>query len=342
MIYLCLYINLSIFLQEVLSCEVDMLRQKIAKIVIAIFIVGSAILLTEVLISQKVCTYRHDSPREGLSKQVRTHEEVVHYLFTPNPTKEILNPAKEIPNPTKEIPNSTEEIPNSTEETPKPTEEIPELTKKPEKIEMFKFPVVASLSADAINITIKNEQLTAGLVSSNGSLGPAETIALPESSSDIFFTMKSIAKYHAPRLSLLLVTWLQTVDPLQVHIVTDSDSDPWIRAIQDRGIQVTVTTSCKSGHKVMASQCCKAGLQYKAYYMAAKVEKRKYRWFCHFDDDVYVNIVQLVRMLKQYDPTEKKLYLGHYPVNVWGPVYLKKDKRIHVRVYGLSGKLALA
>ena len=67
-----------------------------------------------------------------------------------------------------------------------------------------------------------------------------------------------------------------------------------------------------------------------------------YRWFCHFDDDVYVNIVQLVRMLKQYDPTEKKLYLGHYPVNVWGPVYLKKDKRIHVRVYGLSGKLALA
>ena len=85
-----------------------------------------------------------------------------------------------------------------------------------EDIAMFQFPVVASLAADAINITISSEKLVAELVSSDKKLGCEEAVNWPESSSDIYFSMKSIAAYHAPRLSLLLVTWLQTVDPLQV------------------------------------------------------------------------------------------------------------------------------
>ena len=35
------------------------------------------------------------------------------------------------------------------------------------------------------------------------------------------------------------------------------------------------------------------------------------RWFCHVDDDVYVNVEQLVRLLKKYDP-EREVYLGRW------------------------------
>lgn len=34
-----------------------------------------------------------------------------------------------------------------------------------------------------------------------------------------------------------------------------------------------------------------------------------YRWFCHFDDDNYVNVPQLIRMLQKYDWTDD-WYLG--------------------------------
>ena len=36
------------------------------------------------------------------------------------------------------------------------------------------------------------------------------------------------------------------------------------------------------------------------------------RWFCHVDDDVYVNVEKLVRLLKKYDPESEKVYLGRW------------------------------
>ena len=37
------------------------------------------------------------------------------------------------------------------------------------------------------------------------------------------------------------------------------------------------------------------------------------RWFCHFDDDTYVNIPALVKSLQQFNPESERLYLGHMP-----------------------------
>ena len=37
-----------------------------------------------------------------------------------------------------------------------------------------------------------------------------------------------------------------------------------------------------------------------------------YQWFCHFDDDVYVNVPQLSKLLQQYDP-HQPYYLGKWP-----------------------------
>ena len=42
------------------------------------------------------------------------------------------------------------------------------------------------------------------------------------------------------------------------------------------------------------------------------------RWFCFFDDDIYVNVPALVTELQQYDPLKDRVYLGHYP-DKWLP-----------------------
>ena len=38
----------------------------------------------------------------------------------------------------------------------------------------------------------------------------------------------------------------------------------------------------------------------------------RYQWFCHFDDDVYVNVQQLSNMLQKYDHNEP-YYIGRWP-----------------------------
>ena len=40
-----------------------------------------------------------------------------------------------------------------------------------------------------------------------------------------------------------------------------------------------------------------------------------YRWYCHFDDDVYVNVPVLMRTLRVH---KDKVYLGHWPSKLRG------------------------
>ena len=47
-----------------------------------------------------------------------------------------------------------------------------------------------------------------------------------------------------------------------------------------------------------------------------------YQWFCHFDDDVYVNIPRLNQLLKNYSP-HQPLYIGKW--------HGKKNAQIPVR-----------
>ncbi len=44
------------------------------------------------------------------------------------------------------------------------------------------------------------------------------------------------------------------------------------------------------------------------------------RWFCHFDDDVYVNLQELVKLLKRYKPEWQNVYIGHHPRWLHGPL----------------------
>ena len=46
----------------------------------------------------------------------------------------------------------------------------------------------------------------------------------------------------------------------------------------------------------------------------------RYEWFCHIDDDVYVNIIQLSWLLQQYNPHNPH-YLGKWASKPWGTLH---------------------
>ena len=54
--------------------------------------------------------------------------------------------------------------------------------------------------------------------------------------------------------------------------------------------------------------CCKTGAQFDYWYRAREAGEQ-YSWYCHFDDDLYVNPQALVNLLKSYDPTTDH-YIG--------------------------------
>ena len=89
------------------------------------------------------------------------------------------------------------------------------------------------------------------------------------------------------------------------------------------------------------SLCCKSGLEYEQFYKALESGKvfrfstnvmvdstnihnvyHLPRWFCHFDDDEYLNVVNLFKELKKYD-SSADYYVGH-----WLTKHGKKPKRI--------------
>ncbi len=36
----------------------------------------------------------------------------------------------------------------------------------------------------------------------------------------------------------------------------------------------------------------------------------QHSWYCHFDDDVYVNVPKLVSVLSEHNPIQEKVYIG--------------------------------
>lgn len=55
---------------------------------------------------------------------------------------------------------------------------------------------------------------------------------------------------------------------------------------------------------------CKA-----SYWLSRYCSIAQYRWFCHFDDDVYVNVRELVSVLERYTPSREPVYLGRWPLS---------------------------
>jgi fringe protein len=114
---------------------------------------------------------------------------------------------------------------------------------------------------------------------------------------NVFFSVKSTKRFHKSRLGPVLKTWYKLVRD-QTWIFTDDD-DPELMEETNGHV---VNTHCPSTHYRQAL-CCKMAAEFDAFIRTTK------SWFCHFDDDNYVNIPALLNMLGKYDSRDY-WYLG--------------------------------
>ncbi|XP_076000433.1 beta-1,3-N-acetylglucosaminyltransferase lunatic fringe [Genypterus blacodes] len=122
---------------------------------------------------------------------------------------------------------------------------------------------------------------------------PAEDIG----AGDVFIAVKTTKKFHQSRLNLLLDTWISRNVP-QTYIFTDGEDEELKKKIGSHAIN----TNCSAAHSRQALSC-KMAVEYDKFIESGK------KWFCHVDDDNYVNVRALVKHLSQYAHTQD-LYIG--------------------------------
>ncbi|XP_033945702.1 beta-1,3-N-acetylglucosaminyltransferase lunatic fringe [Pseudochaenichthys georgianus] len=122
---------------------------------------------------------------------------------------------------------------------------------------------------------------------------PAEDI----SANDIFIAVKTTKKFHQSRLNLLLDTWISRNIP-QTYIFTDGEDEDLKKKIGSHAIN----TNCSAAHSRQALSC-KMAVEYDKFIESGK------KWFCHVDDDNYVNVRTLVKQLSQF-PHTQDMYIG--------------------------------
>jgi len=114
---------------------------------------------------------------------------------------------------------------------------------------------------------------------------------------DVFISVKTTKNFHASRLDVIIKTWF-TLAREQTWFFTDSEDEEY----KEKTHNHLINTGCSASHNRMAL-CCKMAVEFDTYLESNK------RWFCHFDDDNYVNVPQLVRTLQNFHWTDD-WYLG--------------------------------
>ncbi|KAM7068191.1 beta-1,3-N-acetylglucosaminyltransferase radical fringe isoform 2-T2 [Molossus nigricans] len=126
---------------------------------------------------------------------------------------------------------------------------------------------------------------------------PARAAAPRLRPDDVFIAVKTTRKNHGPRLRLLLRTWISRARR-QTFIFTDGD-DP---DLQQQGGSHVINTNCSAVHTRQAL-CCKMSVEYDQFIESGR------KWFCHVDDDNYVNPEGLLQLLSTFSPSQD-VYLG--------------------------------
>ncbi|KAK5925888.1 hypothetical protein CgunFtcFv8_021505 [Champsocephalus gunnari] len=113
---------------------------------------------------------------------------------------------------------------------------------------------------------------------------------------DIFIAVKTTGRFHETRLALLLETWISRTKA-HTFIFTDTEDED----LQSEGYNMVVT-ACQSDHSQQALSC-KMSAEYDGFMASEK------RWFCHVDDDNYVNPEALLSLLSVF-PQDGDIYVG--------------------------------
>ncbi|XP_070782608.1 beta-1,3-N-acetylglucosaminyltransferase radical fringe [Enoplosus armatus] len=143
---------------------------------------------------------------------------------------------------------------------------------------------------------------------------------------DIFIAVKTTRKYHKSRLELLIQTWVSRAKE-QTYIFTDGED----KELRMRTGADIINTNCSAAHTRQAL-CCKMSVEYDKF-----IESQK-KWFCHVDDDNYVILPSLLRLLSSYHHSQD-VYLGRpsldHPIEAAERV--KSDGSVSVKFWFATG-----
>ncbi|KAJ6655942.1 hypothetical protein lerEdw1_004527, partial [Lerista edwardsae] len=113
---------------------------------------------------------------------------------------------------------------------------------------------------------------------------------------DVFIAVKTTKNFHRSRMELLLDTWISRSKDI-TFIFTDGED----KELKKRAANV-INTNCSAAHSRQALSC-KMAVEYDKFIESGR------KWFCHVDDDNYVNVRMLVKLLSSYLHTQD-VYIG--------------------------------
>ncbi|NXO32576.1 MFNG acetylglucosaminyltransferase, partial [Cisticola juncidis] len=119
---------------------------------------------------------------------------------------------------------------------------------------------------------------------------------------DIFIAVKTTKRFHHSRMELLLDTWISQASQ-QTYIFTDEEDG----ALKRRMGGHVIFTNCSGEHSHQALSC-KMAAEFDAFLASGL------SWFCHLDDDNYLNPRALLKLLSSYAATWD-VYLGKPSLN---------------------------
>uniref|UniRef100_A0A8C9HGS3 MFNG O-fucosylpeptide 3-beta-N-acetylglucosaminyltransferase n=1 Tax=Piliocolobus tephrosceles TaxID=591936 RepID=A0A8C9HGS3_9PRIM len=119
---------------------------------------------------------------------------------------------------------------------------------------------------------------------------------------DVFIAVKTTRAFHRLRLELLLDTWVSRTRE-QTFVFTDSPD----KGLQERLGSHLVVTNCSAEHSHPALSC-KMAAEFDTFLASGR------RWFCHVDDDNYVNPKALLQLLRAF-PLASDVYVGRPSLN---------------------------
>ncbi|XP_062990660.1 beta-1,3-N-acetylglucosaminyltransferase manic fringe [Elgaria multicarinata webbii] len=119
---------------------------------------------------------------------------------------------------------------------------------------------------------------------------------------ELFIAVKTTQKFHQTRMGLLLDTWISRVKE-QTYVFTDKEDDELQEKLGDH----VVVTNCSAEHSHPALSC-KMAAEFDAF-LASDLS-----WFCHLDDDNYLNPQALLKLLSSYSQ-DQDVYIGKPSLN---------------------------
>jgi len=125
--------------------------------------------------------------------------------------------------------------------------------------------------------------------------------------SDVFIAVKTSGKFHGSRLVPVLATWYPRAAGPNTWFFTDAEDAVLSQLTGGR----VVNTGCAADHGRTALSC-KMEAEMAAFLAPpplAETSAAPPAWFCHVDDDNYVNTERLVAALSAY-PAADEWYLG--------------------------------